>query len=167
VVFIIVLCAAYSWRDWRRVLILLTGFTLGHSITLALTALHVISFPTRLIETLIPLTILASSLLHLLWPRPQQIGRHFAVATLFGFIHGCGFAGYFGMMLGDEASIVGPLFAFNVGLEIGQIVVVLFFYAWYYMIEKFRPFHLRDWTLFVSGAGAGLALKMLLDLWAK
>lgn len=144
-------------------LMLLTGFTLGHSLTLALTALHIVAFPQKLVELLIPLTILATSLANVAWPKPTGMGRPFWMATVFGLIHGCGFAGYFSMMLGDEQSIVGPLFAFNVGLEAGQIITVAFFYGVIFIFEKIYPVQQRSWTLFISGAGAGLAIKMMLE----
>jgi hypothetical protein len=162
--FIIVLCAVYAPHEWRRVLLLLTGFTLGHSLTLGLTALQIVAFPSKWVEALIPLTILATSLSNVALPKPAGAGRPFGVATLFGLVHGCGFAGYFGMMLGDEQSILGPLFAFNLGLEAGQVLTVAVFYVFFYFFDKIRPFRLRDWALFVSGAGAGLALKMLLEI---
>lgn len=161
--FILVLCALYPPALWRRVLILLTGFTLGHSFTLALTAMHIIAFPARVVEVLIPLTILAASLANVALPYPEKAGRRFVLATLFGLVHGCGFAGYFAMMLGDEQWVVGPLFAFNLGLEAGQIVVVAAFFGLFILLEKLRPISQRAWTLFVSGAGAGLAVKMILE----
>lgn len=171
--FIMVLCAAYSRQEWRTVLVLLTGFTLGHSLTLALTALGAVSISPRLVELLIPATILATSLANVLLDRNLPVHKDgaslwqqkwpFVMAALFGLVHGCGFAGYFGMMLGDEASIIGPLFAFNLGLELGQIFTVLLFYALFYMLAKIRPLSQRDWCLFVSGAGAGLAIKLILE----
>jgi HupE / UreJ protein len=161
--FIVVLCAIYAHRQWKQVLILLSGFTLGHSLTLGLTALGLISIPTKIVEFLIPITILATSLMNVIWIDTTHTSRSFLVAVLFGLIHGCGFAGYFGMMLGHEESIISPLFAFNIGLESGQILVVLLFYAVYYVLEKIRPIPHTSWTIFISGAGAGLAIKMILE----
>lgn len=164
ILFVIVLCAVYSRRDWRRVLAVLTGFTIGHSLTLALTALGLIAFPGRVVELLIPVTILATSLLNAARPSPPRRGwRHVLIAAGFGLVHGCGFAGYFAMMLGDEQSVVWPLLAFNVGLEAGQVAVVAGFYGLYFLLEKFAAVRLRDWALFASGAGAGLAVQMLLN----
>lgn len=175
--FIIVLCAVYSRQEWRRVLVLLTGFTLGHSLTLALTAMGILIFSTKVVEVLISLTILATGLANVLvrkraysagpksWSAVFQEKWPFVMATVFGLIHGCGFAGYFSMMLGDEASIVGPLFAFNLGLELGQIVTVLVFFGVFFLANKIRPIAQRDWAVFVSGAGAGLAIKMILESW--
>lgn len=161
--FIVVLCASYAWREWRQVLLLLTGFTLGHSLTLALTALQLLVFPQQWVELLIPVTILATSLSNVALPKPHKIARPFLMASLFGLIHGCGFAGYFAMMLGDEQSVVRPLLAFNLGLEAGQVVTVAVFYALFYLLAKFSTIPQRSWTIFVSGAGAGLAIKLILE----
>ncbi len=161
--FIVVLCAIYALRQWKQVLVLLTGFTVGHSLTLALTALGMIAIPPQVVELLIPITILAASILNVALPTPQSAVRPFMVAALFGLVHGCGFAGYFGMLLGHEESIVLPLFAFNVGLEFGQVLIVLAFYTLYFVLEKIRPIPHTSWTVFISGAGAGLAIKMILE----
>lgn len=164
ILFVLVLCAVYERRAWRRVLAVLTGFTLGHSLTLALTALGILAFPSRVIELLIPLTILITSILNIRRPEePRQAWRQATLAAGFGLIHGCGFAGYFSMMLGDEQSITGPLFAFNLGLEAGQIVVVAVFYGIYFMLEKWLNIASRDRVLVLCGAGGGLALKLILD----
>lgn len=163
ILFVVVLCAVYSRHDWRQVLAVLTGFTLGHSLTLALTALGMFAFPGRVVETLIPATILATSLLNAARPAtPRRTWRHALIAAGFGLVHGCGFAGYFSMMLGDEQSVSLPLLAFNTGLEAGQVAVVAGFYGLYFLLEKFAAVRPRDWALFVSGAGAGLAVQMLL-----
>ncbi|MBL7826831.1 MAG: HupE/UreJ family protein [Saprospiraceae bacterium] len=162
--FIVVLCAFYSVGQWRKLLVLLTGFTLGHSLTLALTALQVVSFPAKWIELLIPITILATSILNVTNIRTE--GHRFLpylLATVFGLVHGCGFAGYFTMMLGDEGSIIEPLFLFNLGLEFGQITIVVLFYGAFWALTRFRSIESRDWNLFVSGAGAGLAIKLILE----
>ena len=163
VLFVVVLCAAWPLREWRRVLLLLSGFTAGHSLTLALTALGYVSFPSKVVEPLIMATILIASLLNIARPRPGAIVLPFVMATLFGLVHGCGFAGYFNMMLGDEESIVLPLLGFNLGLEAGQVVVVAAFFALYALLDKAKPIARRDWAIFVSGTGCGLALKMLLE----
>jgi hydrogenase/urease accessory protein HupE len=161
--FIITLCAIYHWRQWKQVLWLLTGFTLGHSLTLALTALHWVHLPARLVETLIPVTILITSVANVALPVPKQVWRPFGMATVFGLIHGCGFAGYFSMMLGEEESVLWPLLGFNLGLEAGQILTALLYFGVYRLLELWRLIQQRDWTLFVSGAGAGLAIKMILE----
>jgi hypothetical protein len=168
ILFILVLCAGWPLQAWRRVLLLLTGFTVGHSLTLALTALGMVSIPGRLIETLIPCTILMTSVFNVVFDQREHLLRAFLVTTLFGLIHGCGFAGYFTMMLGAEgAGILMPLFGFNLGLEFGQIALVIALYGVIWLLNQRWHVVQRDATLFISGAGAGLAIYLLLQQWAK
>jgi hypothetical protein len=161
--FIVVLCAQHTFRTWHRALLLLTGFTLGHSLTLALTALQGPVLPAHWVELLIPFTILMASIGQVCWPRQLGAAPGFFMAAMFGLVHGCGFAGYFSMMLGTEQSILGPLLAFNLGLEAGQALVAGVFMAAVTLINAYRPIVPREQVLFVSGAGAGLALKLILD----
>lgn len=124
--FLIALCAVYTPGEWKRVLVLVTAFTIGHSITLALSALNIVYIPSTLIEVLIPVTIFLTAIKNLFLKKRNE--RTWDIAYLlplfFGLIHGLGFASYFKSLLGQEANVVLPLFAFNVGVEIGQICIV-------------------------------------------
>ncbi len=164
--FVITLCAFYSWRSWKRILILVTAFTIGHSITLALSALEIISVPQQLVETAIPITIFMTAI-HNVYMTPAQgssgrIQSNYFLALFFGFIHGMGFSNFFRALTGGE-SIIMELFAFNVGLELGQILIVVFFFALYFILDKFFDIKHRDWNLFISGAGAGVSLIMIIE----
>lgn len=164
--FVITLCAFYSWRSWKKILVLITAFTVGHSITLALSAFQVISIPQQVVETAIPITIFLTAL-HNVTTRPEQseklrLHSNYFLALFFGFIHGMGFSNFFRALTGGE-SIVRELFAFNVGLEIGQIIIVSVFFTLYFVLDKaFKIIH-RDWNLFISGAGAGVSLVMIIE----
>ena len=127
--FVTALAIPYAFRDWRRLAILVTEFTLGHSVTLALATLRLVSVPNALVETLIPVTILVTALLS--WPResrdeaPVRVPPvRYVLAAGFGLIHGLGFSNYLRGLLGQEESIALPLFAFNVGLELGQLLIL-------------------------------------------
>lgn len=164
--FIITLCAFYSWRSWKKILILVTAFTIGHSITLALSAFNVINIPQQLVETAIPITIFLTAI-HNVWSnatdqQKSAVRTNYLLALFFGFIHGMGFSNFFRALTGGE-SIVLELFAFNVGLEIGQIIIVCLFFALYFVIDQIFNLKHRDWNLFVSGAGAGVSLIMILE----
>jgi hypothetical protein len=135
ILFIAALTAGYVASDWRRLVWLVTAFTLGHSITLALATLDLVRAPARLVEALIPLTILVTAG-HTLMRRRELAadGRAaeparppvalYALATVFGLVHGLGFSSFLRRVLGTEERIGWPLFAFNVGLEVGQLVIV-------------------------------------------
>ncbi len=134
ILFIVALTAGYAPRDWRRLLWLVTAFTFGHSATLALATLELVRVQASLIEFLIPVTIVITAGYSLISRRradssgePFRPERHallYALAGSFGLIHGLGFSNFLRAVLGGEESILLPLFAFNVGLEIGQLAIV-------------------------------------------
>jgi hypothetical protein len=165
--FIITLCSVYPISEWKKVGILITAFTIGHSATLALSALHVILPNMYWVELLIPFTIFFTSMSNL-YHRPsakkwQQVSYHYPMALLFGLIHGMGFSNFFNALMGDSSSILWPLFAFNLGLEIGQLLIVVLFFAFYYVLHRWTKFEQKSWTLFFSGAGAGVSLILILE----
>lgn len=134
ILFVVALTAGYALRDWRRLLWLVTAFTLGHSVTLVLATLQLVRVHGPTIEFLIPVTIvLTAGYSMIARARSEATGEGYAperhvllyiLAGVFGLIHGLGFSNFLRAMLGGEESIVLPLFAFNVGLEIGQLAIV-------------------------------------------
>jgi len=126
ILFLLALAAIYRGRDWRDSLWVISAFTIGHSITLALAATGTVSIPSRLTEFLIPLTIVATGIQNLLVRSrigASLPGRYRPVfAGLFGLVHGAGFADYLQRLF--TGSIVVPLFGFNLGIELGQLVVL-------------------------------------------
>lgn len=124
--FILVLAVIYTLTDWKKVLILVTAFTIGHSLTLALSVLNLIRIPSAWVEFLIPITILLTALWNMLTGKPsKKVNINYFLALFFGLIHGLGFANSIRMMLASDQSLGWGLFGFNVGLEVGQIVVVI------------------------------------------
>ncbi|GAB3771491.1 HupE/UreJ family protein [Spirosoma horti] len=172
ILFVVALCAVYTIRQWRQVLILVTAFTIGHSITLALATLQLIHYKTALIELLIPITILITAIINFSFQEPRsrssitpptyRSGRYI-LALVFGLIHGMGFSNYLRSLLGREADIIKPLLAFNIGLELGQLVIVsLILGLAFVMIDLLQRSRLR-WTLVVSGLVAGMALSLIIN----
>lgn len=163
--FLFALCATFTLQEWKPLLILLTAFTIGHSVTLALAALDKISVSAPIIETLIPFTILITSVLNLQFKRRNSDKQYwlYALAGGFGLIHGLGFSTYFKSLLGKEASIVPPLFAFNIGIEAAQILIVVMTMVVASFLFQVFPVRRREWTIFVSGAVFSLALKMIFE----
>src|SRR5690606_20411472 len=165
ILFVITLCAMYTLRDWKRVLILVTSFTVGHSITLALATLDAVSVNAAWIEFLIPLTIFITSVSNLFKNEEAYHDRviqiNYAFALFFGLIHGLGFSNYLRTLLSKSQSIVSPLLAFNVGLEFGQIIIVaIFLFTCFIFIDLFGV-NRRDWKLVISSAIAGISLVMM------
>lgn len=170
--FVATLCAAYPLKAWRQILTLITAFTVGHSLTLALAALDVVQVPAQLIETLIPVTILLTSLYNVAGPKPDAGNRAFSANMLpryllalgFGLIHGLGFSNFFRALMGEAGQVVWPLFSFNVGIEVGQVLIVAVLLLLLAALTRYRGVAHRDWNLFVSGMGAGGALLILAGL---
>jgi hypothetical protein len=134
ILFIIALCAIYKINEWKKVAILVTAFTIGHSITLALAALDIISFPMKTVELLIPVTIFVTCLYNILTSNSRQadsvfnkkINVNYIFAMFFGLIHGMGFSNFLKatLMPGEEHVLLKQLFAFNIGIELGQLLIV-------------------------------------------
>lgn len=163
--FVVTLCAPYTTREWKRILLLVTAFTLGHSLTLAMAALAIISPPQAVIETLIPLTIIGTAFQNLLVNNPSQNRSRYLLVLIFGFIHGMGFSGYFKSLLGDSANIIYPLFAFNLGIEAGQLIIVgvVMLLSWFFLERM--AINRRIWIAFISGGAATEGTLILLRMW--
>jgi hypothetical protein len=163
--FIAALAAIYLLKDWKQVLILVTAFTIGHSLTLALSVLDVIRFPSEWVEFLIPCTIVITAISNLFQKQftPRSIRINYFLALFFGLIHGLGFANTIRFMLAKDQSLGMGLFGFNVGLEVGQIVVVgTLLLVTQTLISSFK-INRREWVIFLSAAIFSLALKMSLE----
>jgi hypothetical protein len=164
ILFVIALSAIYLLRDWRKVLVLVTAFTIGHSITLALSVLHIIRIPAALIEFLIPVTICVTAISNIIRKddEPQKLQLNYFYALFFGLIHGLGFSNYLKSLLGSQANIVKPLLGFNLGLEFGQIIIVMCILLISSAIVKFGVKR-RDWNMFLSSATFGVAFLMIIQ----
>ncbi|MBS0026799.1 HupE/UreJ family protein [Chitinophaga sp. 2R12] len=165
ILFVIALSAIYLLCDWRKVLILVTAFTIGHSITLALSVLHIIRIPGPIIEFLIPVTICITALSNILRKdeEPQKLQLNYFYALFFGLIHGLGFSNYLKSLLGSQANIVKPLLGFNLGLEFGQIIIVMCILLLSTIIVKIGQLKRRDWNMFLSSATFGMAFLMVIQ----
>jgi len=163
--FILALVAIFSFQDLKKVLILVTAFTLGHSFTLALSAFDVIRFPSNWVEFLIPCTIVFTALDNLIFSKNEDklIKLNYFLALIFGLIHGMGFANSVRMMLAKEQSIVIPLLGFNVGLEIGQIAVVIIVLSIFYILSTFLKLKKKHWVMLVSAPILIFSIKMALE----
>lgn len=162
ILFIAVLCAVYLLEDWRKILVLVTAFTIGHSITLALSVTNVVYIKSSVIEFLIPVTIAITAFSNIIRKQtvPGKLQINYFFAGFFGLIHGMGFSGYLKSLLGAQTNIVRPLLAFNLGLEFGQILIVTGVLLIAGIIVNMAHIKRRDWNLFLSSAIFGIAFMM-------
>ena len=167
ILFVVALCALYMLRDWRKVLILVTAFTIGHSLTLVLATLNILRVNAALIEFLIPVTIFVTAISNILRGQKNfsQTKAHlnYAYALFFGLIHGMGFSNYLRSLLGREESITVPLLAFNLGLELGQVVIVAIVLVAASVFVSILNVSRRDWKIVLSSAIAGIALTLMTE----
>jgi hypothetical protein len=167
ILFIITLCAVYLFSDWKHVIVLVTAFTIGHSLTLALASLNIIHLRQQLVEFLIPLTIFMTAIANISIKKtelsPLLYKFKYISALIFGLIHGMGFSNYLRELLGNQESIIKPLFAFNLGLEIGQLIIVSCILLLASLMVKYFNSQRREWSLVLSGAGMGISLILMFE----
>lgn len=168
VLFVVALCAIYSSTEWKKVLVLVTAFTLGHSLTLALSTLDILNIDSGIIEFLIPVTIFVTGAVNLAKlegasKEKTSTQLNYWFAAFFGLIHGLGFSNYLKSLLGGDSSIVTQLLAFNVGLEVGQIIIVAVLMIAAYVLVSRGWVRKRDWIMVISSAVAGIALTLIIE----
>jgi hypothetical protein len=173
ILFIVALTAGYALRDWRRLLWLVTAFTIGHSLTLALATLNVVRVNARTVELLIAITIVVTAVFSLVLRTTGADGRRtvspvrqrllYGLAGCFGLIHGLGFSSFLRAVLGGEESIVLPLFAFNIGLEIGQLAIVASVLLTGAAVCDLGRVPRHRWAMALSLFTAALGTKMILE----
>ncbi|MEY4459903.1 MAG: hypothetical protein RIT38_1133 [Bacteroidota bacterium] len=166
IVFVLALTLRYTWSDWKKLLVLVTSFTIGHSLTLALSTLSFIDISVNWVEFLIPVTILITAVSNF-WVKDfefkQAYSMHYGLALFFGLIHGLGFSNYLKSLLGREASLLGPLFSFNIGLEIGQLLIVSVILGLSYAFLSGLKLPRKIYVRYGSILAIFLSLRMILD----
>jgi len=167
ILFLITLCAVYSLKQWKNILVLITAFTLGHTTSLVLATFNFIKIPVEIIEFLIPITILITSFVNIFQKNEfVSLRLHlikYCAALFFGLIHGLGFSNYLRNLLGSEESLIKPLFAFNLGIELGQLFIVVIVLLLTAITVYLGHVKKREWNLILSGAGLGVSLILIID----
>ncbi|HCL05823.1 MAG TPA: HupE / UreJ protein [Chitinophagaceae bacterium] len=166
ILFIVALAIRYQFADWRKLLILVTAFTIGHSVTLALSVFNIVNYSIVWIEFLIPVTIVITALSNFFVKKFSFNSRFpliYFFALFFGLIHGLGFSNYLKSMLGKDSSVIWELFAFNVGLELGQLLIVLVMLIISFIFVNLLKCNRREFLLYISGGAFAVALLMALE----
>jgi len=166
ILFVLALCIRYQFADWKKLLILITAFTIGHSITLALSVFNVVNYSVAWIEFLIPVTIVITAISNVFVTKftfKSKFPLIYFFALFFGLIHGLGFSNYLKSMLGKDESIFGQLLAFNLGLEAGQIIIVMAILLISFIFVQLLKWNRREFLLFITGGVFAVALLMALE----
>ena len=171
ILFIMALCSVYTLIDWKKVIILVTAFTIGHSITLALATTGLVSVNADWIELLIPVTIIITAILNFFYKVPvasfnrkeKTASLRYPFALFFGLIHGLGFSNYLRVLLGKEAEIFNPLLGFNIGLELGQLIIVFIVLSIAFVVIELFKVQRMNWINILSGIIVGMSLSLILN----
>lgn len=167
ILFLIALCAVYRIEQWKNIMILVTAFTIGHSATLILASFGDFTIPSHIIKFLIPTTIFLTATHNVigkgLTEKSIRMSRNYIMALFFGLIHGMDFSNYFKALLFDESSVMIPLLGFNLGIELGQMLVVLAIVSISFVFLNLISIKHREWNIFISGAAAGMSLVSMFE----
>ncbi|HEX6333500.1 MAG TPA: HupE/UreJ family protein [Flavisolibacter sp.] len=165
ILFIAALAAIYMLRDWKRVILLVTAFTAGHTISLVLSVRDLVTAPSDWVEFLIPCTILftATSNLFLKSFTATAIRINYLLALLFGLVHGLAFASVLKEILASDQDFVWSMFSFSTGLELGQVLVVGLVLLLAELFVSLLKVRRREWMIFISATVFGLALQMVVQ----
>ena len=160
--FILALVAVYALKDLNKILVLVTAFTIGHSLTLALSVLDIVRFPSDWVEFLIPVTIALTAIGNILMYKNTErlMKLNYFLALVFGLIHGMGFANSARMMIASEQNIAAPLFGFNIGLELGQITIVILILSLEFILIKYLKLNKKYWLISISAIALIISISM-------
>lgn len=164
--FLLALTASFTLRDFRKIVLLVTAFTVGHCMTLALSATGTVQMSAYWIEILIPATIgmMAITNFGFISANTRRQNVSYLLAILFGLVHGLGFANVLKSLLGREQSLFLPLFGFNIGIELGQIAVIFFLLALQTLLIRILKITSGHWAAFASGLALAGSVWMV---WAR
>lgn len=166
VLFLIVLAVVFNFNQWKKVVWLITFFTIGHSLTLALAAYDLINVPLNIVEFLIPVTICITGVFNILRASNTVAGKEkitFFFALFFGLIHGLGFSNYFRILIGKEDDKILPLLEFALGIEAAQIIIVFSVLFLGMFLQNFFRVVKRDWVLVTSAIVIGISIPMMIN----
>lgn len=166
ILFLIVLSIPFVFKDWKRVIVLVTVFTLGHTLSLILATYNVVRINSQIVEFLIPITILIVAVYNIFTagkgPQKEKIGLLFITTLFFGLIHGLGFAREFEKLQKPSDNKFILLLEFALGIEIAQIIIVFLVLFISYVVQTIFRFTKRDWVMIISAIVVGLTIPMIL-----
>ena len=169
ILFLIILTVPYAFRDWQRVLLMVTLFTVGHSLSLFLSVYGIVKVSSGLIEFLIPITIFVAAIYNVFTAgkgaKKDKLSLLLFTALFFGLIHGLGFSNFFKALTADMPNRALPLIEFALGIEAAQIIIVLIVLIISFIMQTIFRFSRRDWMLVISSVVIGMVIPMLIKNW--
>ena len=167
ILFLVVLTVPYFFRDWKRLLLLVSSFTLGHTLSLLLGVYDIINLKANVTEWLIPFTIIIMAIYNVFTSgKASKYGNSiiiFSLVLFFGFIHGLGFANAFESLVSSSESTLLSVLEFAIGIEVGQFVIVFCILFFGFLRQTIFRFSLRDWVMVISSIVIGLMLPLIFN----
>jgi hydrogenase/urease accessory protein HupE len=166
ILFLIALAVIFGFNQWRKVLWMVTFFTLGHTLTLALATYEIVVIKAEIIEFLIPITILITAAVNIFRSNNNSSGRektNLFFALFFGLIHGLGFSNFLKMVLGKGEDKLVPMLEFALGIELAQVVIVLSILVLGTLLQNFFRVSKRDWIVVTSAIVIGITIPIIRD----
>lgn len=164
ILFLMVLTIAFSVDSWKKILLLVSLFTVGHTTSLALSAYDVIKMNTEIVEFLIPCTILITALFTIFTVEKKSDSKRgilYISTVFFGLIHGLGFSTYFEMISSSENNKIIPLLEFSLGIELAQILIAVGVLLLSFLLQTIFRFTKRDCVLILSSIVIGMVIPMI------
>ena len=167
ILFLVVLTVPYFFRDWKRLLLLVSSFTLGHTLSLLLGVYDIINLKANVTEWLIPFTIIIMAIYNVFTAgKSSKYGNPvilFSLVLFFRFIHGLGFANAFESLVSSSESTLLSILEFALGIEVGQFVIVFCILFLGFLGQTIFRFSLRDWVMVISSVVIGLMLPLIFN----
>jgi hypothetical protein len=174
ILFLAALTVPYAFKDWKRILILVSIFTAGHTVALFLSVFEIITIKASFIEFLIAITIFFTAIYNLFTAGKTNKNAGLSwvgfITLFFGIIHGLGFSNYFNSILsGSATDKLTPTLEFALGIEAAQIIVVFVILSIAFVVQNLFKFSKRDWTLVISSLIIGVIIPMIIEseIWLK
>ena len=174
ILFLLALTVPYAFKDWKKVLLLISIFTIGHTLALLLSVFGIITIKASFVEFLIPISIFFAAVYNLFTAgkssKNSSISLIGFLTLFFGIIHGLGFSNYFNTILsGNATDKLIPTLEFALGIETAQIIIVFLVLLLSFIVQNFLKFSKRDWTLVVSSVIIGIVIPMIVEseIWIR
>lgn len=166
IIFLIALCGIYTFKDWKKILSVVTIFTITHSLSLALAAFDVVKPKSEYIEFLIPVTIFLTALYNVSkWGLKSSGNGKVIISGLFGLVHGFGFSGFYRMIMMDTKPWYESYLPFNLGIELGQIAIVLVILIISFIFQQIFKITLKTWNIFIAGGVSFISITLMVKTW--
>lgn len=169
ILFLLALTVPYEFKSWKKILLLVSLFTAGHTIALMLSIFNIVTVKVSIVAFIILILLLITALYTIISTgksnKKDSIVFIAILTSLFGIVHGLGFSNYFNSIVqGKPTDKLVPLFESSLGFGVSQIVVIILALLLAYVIQTLLKFSKREWILIVSSFVVGVVIPMIIKM---